>query len=194
MVLYDDDMADKLFKGHRSMMWLFVPTAVGLACVWLSPPVFYNPIDLSAIFNPHRHYLPDDEYFHGTAHVTFNWFIVIAIPSTYLIFAVFFLNTLRKSGIMDIRRAHLTRELSIFLQVLITSVFVVLTSLGFVYQEFVKSFPAINFIIYLMYQGSPAFIYLGMNQSIQNTLLAIMPRTFRPKISSIMVSTREQIT
>ncbi|KAI1711666.1 serpentine type 7TM GPCR chemoreceptor srt domain-containing protein [Ditylenchus destructor] len=62
LVLYDEDIADKLFKGYRSMMWLIVPTVVGLECIWLSPPVFYNPIDLSAIFNPHRHYLPDDDY------------------------------------------------------------------------------------------------------------------------------------
>ncbi|KAI1698778.1 serpentine type 7TM GPCR chemoreceptor srt domain-containing protein [Ditylenchus destructor] len=59
-----------------------------------------------------------------------------------------------------------------FLQVLVTSTFVVSTSLGFIYQEHLKSFPIFVFVGYILYQGSPAFIYLCMNQSIRNTLLS----------------------
>ncbi|KAI1702625.1 serpentine type 7TM GPCR chemoreceptor srt domain-containing protein [Ditylenchus destructor] len=173
MVLYDDHLADQLFKGRRGTMWLILPTMAGFVGVWVSPALYYNPIDSSALFNPHRHYLPDEPIFHSAAHVTFNWIIVLAIPSIYITFAVFFANRLRSGGMLSLRNNRkLARELSTFLQVLITSTLVVSTSLGFIYQEYLKSFPIFVFVGYIMYQGSPAFIYLCMNQSIRNTLLS----------------------
>ncbi|KAI1690538.1 serpentine type 7TM GPCR chemoreceptor srt domain-containing protein [Ditylenchus destructor] len=62
MVLIDDDLADRLFKGQRGTLWLIIPTIVGLLGIWFSPPVVYNPIDSSAILNPHRHYLADEPF------------------------------------------------------------------------------------------------------------------------------------
>ncbi|KAI1696677.1 serpentine type 7TM GPCR chemoreceptor srt domain-containing protein [Ditylenchus destructor] len=173
MVLYDDDLADRLFKGQRGTMWLIIPTTAGLLGMWLSPPVVYNPIDSSAILNPHRHYLADEPFFHGRAHLIYNWFIVLAIPIIYITFAVFFANRLRTGGITAFSgNRKRTRELNTFLQVLVTSVFVVSTSLGFIYQGYLQNFPIFVFVGYILYQGSPAFIYICMNQSIRNTLLA----------------------
>ncbi|KAI1710628.1 serpentine type 7TM GPCR chemoreceptor srt domain-containing protein [Ditylenchus destructor] len=172
LVLYDDDLADRLFKGRQGTMWLIIPTVVGILGMWVTPPFFYNPMDSSALFNPHRHYLPDDQFFHSAVHFTYNWFIVIAIPTVYIIFGVFFANKLRARGLIAIRgNMKLTKELNTFLQVLVTSFFVVTTSLGFIYQEYLESFPIFVFSGYIMYEGSPAFIYLCINQSIRNTLL-----------------------
>ncbi|KAI1697651.1 serpentine type 7TM GPCR chemoreceptor srt domain-containing protein [Ditylenchus destructor] len=172
MVIYDDDLADRLFKGRRSLIWLLVPTAVGFVCMWLSPPVYYNPIESSAIFNPHRHYLPDDHFFHSPVHFAYNWCIVITIPTVYIIFAVCFANKMRARGMTAMRgNRKLTKELNTFLQVAVTSFFVMSTSLGFIYQEYLKMFPVFVFSSYILYEGSPAFTYLLMNQSIRKTLL-----------------------
>ncbi|KAI1697650.1 serpentine type 7TM GPCR chemoreceptor srt domain-containing protein [Ditylenchus destructor] len=172
MVIYDDDLADRLFKDWRGVMWLLIPTTVGFVCMWLSTPVFYNPIDSSAIFNPHRHYLPDDEFFHSTSHLVFNWFIVITIPTVYIVFAVFFANKMGARGKLAVREnRNQKKEINTFLQVLVTSFFVLSTSLGFIYQQYLESFPVFVFSGYILYEGSPAFIYLCMNESIRNTLL-----------------------
>ncbi|KAI1702626.1 serpentine type 7TM GPCR chemoreceptor srt domain-containing protein [Ditylenchus destructor] len=179
MVIYDDDLADRFFKGRRGTMWLIIPTFVALICMWVSPPVFYNPMDSSAVFNPHRYYLPNERFFHSAAHVAYNWIIVLAIPTIYIVFAVFFANRLRSRGMMAVRgNRKLAREFSTFLQVLITSFFVMSTSLGFIYQEYLQSFPIFVFVGYIMYEGSPAFIYLCMNQSIRNTLRAKTNRIY----------------
>uniref|UniRef100_A0A915EA65 7TM GPCR serpentine receptor class x (Srx) domain-containing protein n=1 Tax=Ditylenchus dipsaci TaxID=166011 RepID=A0A915EA65_9BILA len=121
LVIYDQDLAEQLFSGKRTLIWLCVPFFGSFVFVWLVPPVLFNSIDSSAIFNPHLHYLPDD-------------------PFT-------------------------------FLQVLITCTLVVFTSLGFIYQQYLASIPILVFTGYICHQGSPAVIYLCMNQTIRNTIL-----------------------
>ncbi|KAI1706807.1 serpentine type 7TM GPCR chemoreceptor srt domain-containing protein [Ditylenchus destructor] len=171
LVIYDNDLCDRLFKGRRGTLWLIIPTVVGFVGIWFTPPFLYSPIDSSAIVNPHRHYLPDADIFHSKLHAIADYVYAISIPVIYFIFFVFFVNKIRKSGIASVRQNRkMTRELSTFLQVLITSFFVFSTSLGFLYQEHLKAFPVFNFAAYIMYQGSPAVIYLCMNQAIRNTL------------------------
>ncbi|KAI1694508.1 serpentine type 7TM GPCR chemoreceptor srt domain-containing protein [Ditylenchus destructor] len=197
MVIYDDDLADRLFKGRRGTLWLIIPITVGLVGMFVSPPVFYNPMDSSALFNPHRHYLPDEPFVHGTANLIYNWLIVIAIPTIYVIFAVCLANRLRSRGMLDIRGSRkLAKDLSTFLQVLMTSIFVMSTSIGFIYQEYLVSHPIFVYVAYIIYQGSPAFIYLCMNQSIRNTLLAKAGKVHQSTnfAASNVISTREQST
>ncbi|KAI1700382.1 serpentine type 7TM GPCR chemoreceptor srt domain-containing protein [Ditylenchus destructor] len=62
LVIYDNDLCDRLFKGRRGTLWLIFPTVAGLGGVWTTPPFMYNPMDSSALYNPHRHYLPDNEF------------------------------------------------------------------------------------------------------------------------------------
>uniref|UniRef100_A0A915CZB2 Serpentine receptor class gamma n=1 Tax=Ditylenchus dipsaci TaxID=166011 RepID=A0A915CZB2_9BILA len=62
MVIYDTDLADSLFRGKRTLFWLSIPTFGSMVFVWLFPPLIYNSIDSSAIFNPHMNYLPDSEF------------------------------------------------------------------------------------------------------------------------------------
>lgn len=61
LVIYDNDLCDRLFKGRRGTLWLIIPTVVGFVGIWFTPPFLYSPIDSSAIVNPHRHYLPDTD-------------------------------------------------------------------------------------------------------------------------------------
>ncbi|KAI1700380.1 serpentine type 7TM GPCR chemoreceptor srt domain-containing protein [Ditylenchus destructor] len=177
LVIYDNDLCDRLFKGRRGTLWLIIPTVAGLVGVWTTPPFMYNPMDSSALYNPHRHYLPDNEFFHSAVHITADYIFAIAIPTIYLIFGGFFAKKLRASGMMAMRQnKKMTRELSTFLQVLLTSFFSFTTSLGFAYQEYLLAFPVINFTAFILYQGSPAFIYLCMNRAIRNTLLEKLQR------------------
>ncbi|KAI1699902.1 serpentine type 7TM GPCR chemoreceptor srt domain-containing protein [Ditylenchus destructor] len=188
LVIYDNDLCDRLFKGRRGPPWLIIPTVAGLVGVWTTPPFMYNPMDSSALYNPHRHYLPDNEFFHSAVHITADYIFAIAIPVIYVIFGAFFARKLRASGMMAMRQnKKMTRELSTFLQVLLTSFFSFTTSLGFAYQQYLQAFPVINFTAFILYQGSPAFIYICMNQSIRNTLLGKTSKIYQitNRISSL---------
>uniref|UniRef100_A0A915CXL3 7TM GPCR serpentine receptor class x (Srx) domain-containing protein n=1 Tax=Ditylenchus dipsaci TaxID=166011 RepID=A0A915CXL3_9BILA len=112
------------------------------------------------------------ERYHSTVHLCFNWLIVIAIVVIYSLFGVFFYRKIRCSGgISQVKNnRRLLREISTFLQVLITCTLVVFTSLGFIYQQYLASIPILVFTGYICHQGSPAVIYLCMNQSIRNSI------------------------
>uniref|UniRef100_A0A915DST6 Uncharacterized protein n=1 Tax=Ditylenchus dipsaci TaxID=166011 RepID=A0A915DST6_9BILA len=190
MVIYDADMADRWFRGHRTLIWLCAPTFASLFFIFITPPVAFNSIDSSALFNPHMHYLPSDEDFHSRyhhVHVLFNWFIVFAILGIYTIFCVSFGRKLCYSGY----NKKLLKEINTFLQVLITCAFVVFSSLGFIYQQYLKSVPVYVYASLIFYQGSPAIIYLCMNQSIRNIIFG---RGYKARKASILPSVMHRVS
>ncbi|KAI1706881.1 serpentine type 7TM GPCR chemoreceptor srt domain-containing protein [Ditylenchus destructor] len=114
MVIYDDDVANKFFKGRRGTMWLIVPTIVGILGICLSRPLFFDPIDTGAVYNPHKHYLPDDDFCPSAALITYNWFIVIAVPGIYFLFAAFLVIRFRDGGITPSSEFSEVQHLSTF--------------------------------------------------------------------------------
>uniref|UniRef100_A0A915DUR6 G protein-coupled receptor n=1 Tax=Ditylenchus dipsaci TaxID=166011 RepID=A0A915DUR6_9BILA len=143
-------MTDRLFAGKRTLYTGFQCPLSIFCVIWLVPPVLFNSIDSSAIFNPHLHYLPDDGFYHSTVHLCFNWLIVIAIVVIYSLFGVFFYRKIRCSGgISQVKNnRRLLREIS----------------------QYLASIPILVFTGYICHQGSPAVIYLCMNQSIRNSI------------------------
>uniref|UniRef100_A0A915DN64 Uncharacterized protein n=1 Tax=Ditylenchus dipsaci TaxID=166011 RepID=A0A915DN64_9BILA len=67
---------------QKTLVWLCVPVFGSVVFVWLVPPVIFNSIDSSAIFNPHLHYLPDDAFYHSTVHLCYNcnWTDTFRLP------------------------------------------------------------------------------------------------------------------
>ncbi|KAI1705054.1 serpentine type 7TM GPCR chemoreceptor srt domain-containing protein [Ditylenchus destructor] len=170
LTIYDLDLANRFFNGWRwTAFWLSIPTVAGFLFVWNTPPLIFNSISASAFFNPHIHYLPDQSYYHRPLHILYNCLVVAAMISIYVLFGILFRQKFRHVSIRQSKR-----EISTFFQVLITCILAMITAIGYLIQQ---TFPDFKPLImtstygYVLYQGSPAIIYLCMNPSIRNVIL-----------------------
>uniref|UniRef100_A0A915DWN2 G-protein coupled receptors family 1 profile domain-containing protein n=1 Tax=Ditylenchus dipsaci TaxID=166011 RepID=A0A915DWN2_9BILA len=171
IVIYNPHTAERLFKGAmRISVWLLIPWTCSSLFCWFVPPVIYSSISSYFYFNPHQHYLPEEGHY-SVVHWFYNWFVVVAIFTIYTIFATLFSKKYYAKGSTLRGNRKLLRELSTFLQVLVTCSFVTLAALCYVYQDYLQNFAFPAMIGYICYQGSPAIIYLCMNQSIRNILV-----------------------
>ncbi|KAI1703861.1 serpentine type 7TM GPCR chemoreceptor srt domain-containing protein [Ditylenchus destructor] len=154
----NDSRKSNRFQGvKRTLAWLILPVAGTLFILCTSPLYYFNAIDAN--------------YYTGY-QAQANWFILISIVAIYAVFLLCFGWMISQTGISAFRNTkRLSRNLNIFLQVLITSAFSVLCALGFIYVHIFAELSHIHFALVLIYQGTPAMIYLCLNRGIRRTIL-----------------------
>ncbi|KAI1693778.1 serpentine type 7TM GPCR chemoreceptor srt domain-containing protein [Ditylenchus destructor] len=143
------------FKGVKcTLAWLAFPVAGTLFILWTSPLYYFNSIDANMRPNPHAYYLPEDDYYYTGYQAQFNWFIFVSIVTIYTVFLLCFGWKIYKSGLGTLRNTKgLGRNLNVFMQVFITSVFAAISALGFIYVHIFAEISHIHFALVLVYQG-----------------------------------------
>lgn len=63
--MYNAVLADKLFEGWKTYVWLLLPTAYFIYGVWFLTPCLFSSIYVGWFFNPHLGYRDDLDHFVG---------------------------------------------------------------------------------------------------------------------------------
>ncbi|KAI1707427.1 serpentine type 7TM GPCR chemoreceptor srt domain-containing protein [Ditylenchus destructor] len=161
------------FQGvRRTLVCLTFPVAGTFFILWTSPLYFFNSIDANVRPNPHAYYLPENDYYYTGYQAQVNWFILISISAIYAVFLLCFGWMIYQGGFSNFRNTkRLSRNLNIFVQVFITSLFAVLSALGFIYVHIFAELSHFHFALVLIYQGTPGMIYLCLNRAVRRTIL-----------------------
>ncbi|KAI1695287.1 serpentine type 7TM GPCR chemoreceptor srt domain-containing protein [Ditylenchus destructor] len=144
-------LAKKLFQGfgrHTIDLWLCLPTSTA---IW----GFFC--------------------YQDNIHVAYNWVIAIILVAIYAIFFVNMLINNRVAPMSENTNAIVCKmELRVFVQVFIICLLCVLSSIGYAYNErLLQANPKMVVFVtfgYAIFQGSPAVIYLLLNQTIRHEL------------------------
>jgi putative chemoreceptor len=179
LVMYNWPLARRLFDGYRTCLWLMLPTASFLLTVWFLPPCLFSSIDIGWYFNPHVGYRSDfNVYFTNTILTVNN---VLAVTLLVTIYTVFLISLYRTQAMLSLSyKRRMTQEISSFVQIFIVCALNGLTALSYVYMqlgdppEWITTIAAYAFVLT---QGSPAVIYLSMNQTIRGELRALLVKS-----------------
>ncbi|KAI6243537.1 hypothetical protein M3Y99_00111100 [Aphelenchoides fujianensis] len=184
--LYGGGLAERLFGGRRVYAWMAAPVAYMLYVLAFSPPPLYSGIQMAWFFNPFYGYFDDfGAHYTNPLHSWNNLFVCcteLAIYTTLI--ALYFRATALASP--EIRNS-LRKEKRLYVQIVLIGVvhFVASTCyVGFLaidesyrFLQVLMQFVPVNFwttltasTFYLLSQGLPSCIYLGVNRSIRRAL------------------------
>ncbi|KAI1702379.1 serpentine type 7TM GPCR chemoreceptor srt domain-containing protein [Ditylenchus destructor] len=175
-------LAKTLFEGfgkHTIDFWLCLPTVTAALAFLYIRPFIVNSTYGGLFRNPYLGYenfvAPDPEYYQDKIHVAYNWIIATILVSIYVIFFVLMLINNRVAPLSDNTNATVRkRELRVFVQIFLVCLLCVLSSIGYAYNErLLRDNPEMVVFVtfgYVIFQGSPAVIYLLLNQTIRREL------------------------
>ncbi|KAI1706537.1 serpentine type 7TM GPCR chemoreceptor srt domain-containing protein [Ditylenchus destructor] len=176
LIIYDADRARQLFQKHgRVYIWLGVVIVISLIMLCFGAPVVYSAAGGGFFFDPHIIYRTSyDPYFFNMVHFVFNHVVALALVVIYLVFGTLIYRR-QKMGLQ--RYAISKNELSLFLQISIICFLTVLSCIGYAYQGFLFEYKPLIIITadaYLLYLGSPAFVYLVLNKSVRYEVACLL--------------------
>ncbi|KAI1695289.1 serpentine type 7TM GPCR chemoreceptor srt domain-containing protein [Ditylenchus destructor] len=176
-------LAKRLFEGygkHTIDFWLCLPTIGAIWGCLYCRPFLVNSIYGGHFKNPYLGYVNVSEaellYYQDQVHVVYNWVIASILVTIYATFFIFLLVSNRMARVADSSSAMVRkREFSVFVQIFIICLLCVLSAVGYAYNEFLlrlnpKMVLCVSFG-YVVFQGSPAIIYLLLNKTIRRELL-----------------------
>ncbi|CAD5220772.1 unnamed protein product [Bursaphelenchus okinawaensis] len=88
--------AERFFGGNRKYFWLVVLTLYAISPTIYTMPPIYDPIMMSAFFNPHHAYFNDDgAIYYNLFHLANNVFVCVAHTGVYIVFISLYLKRVR---------------------------------------------------------------------------------------------------
>ncbi|KAI1691630.1 serpentine type 7TM GPCR chemoreceptor srt domain-containing protein [Ditylenchus destructor] len=189
LIMYDANYARKLFEGYKVFFYIIFAIVSSTAMLCYGPPVLYSGVGGGNFFDPHVGYRPPDPYFFNKLHFIFNHVIAVALIAIYVVFGILIYGQ-QKLG--QRRRVIAKKEISLFLQISIICFLTVLSCVGYAYVGFFdqyKIFVTVTTDAYLLYLGSPAFVYLLLNKSIRRDVANLMFRACN-RVASYDVNVR----
>ncbi|KAI1706634.1 serpentine type 7TM GPCR chemoreceptor srt domain-containing protein [Ditylenchus destructor] len=178
LTIYDQYLADRLFKGSRIAVWMMFPILYSSCIVWFAPPLIYNSMMTGLFLNPHLNYLPDNDYYYKPPLFTIhNISTVTIVVMVYLVFAILFFQKLKTIDASRGFLKHAKKEFNTFIQVLITCSLLVVSIGGYLLeqhfndQEWIVLMGTYGFVLF---QGSSALVYLLLNRTIRTEVLQLI--------------------
>ncbi|KAL3107456.1 hypothetical protein niasHT_014173 [Heterodera trifolii] len=165
-------MADILFSGYRTWLWLMLPSIYGLYWFFFTMPHPFSGIYVSWFFNPHMGYLEDlDKIYYNNVHDFHNYVVVTVIMGTYLAFSILLI--MKTYKFKSSTQQSYSQKMTFIQVVLISSINAFAAGI-YVYMQYFKISKAlivIGQLSWLFAHGIPSLIYLCLNKTIRKDCL-----------------------
>ncbi|KAI1702837.1 serpentine type 7TM GPCR chemoreceptor srt domain-containing protein [Ditylenchus destructor] len=174
LIMYDGNYAKQFFDGYKVFVYILFAILSAVCMLGFGAPVVYSGAGGGFFFDPHVGYLSRDPYFFNQLHFVFNHAVPLALIIIYVVFGILIYRQ-KKLG----RRHHVIakKELSLFFQISIICFLTIISCIGYAYEGFFDQYKVLVTITadaYLLYLGSPAFVYLLLNKSIRREVTKLL--------------------
>ncbi|KAI1701194.1 serpentine type 7TM GPCR chemoreceptor srt domain-containing protein [Ditylenchus destructor] len=178
ITIYDWNVADSFFKGPRLCVWISFPILYSCYTAWITNPIIFDAISTGLFLNPHLHYLPNNDYYHSILLDIHDYIVISLLLGIYFAFVVLFRRKFKNIYSTSVNGRQ-RKEFNTFIQIFLTCATFIMSIVGFIVEQYFTDqewMVLMSTYGFVLLQGSPAIIYLCLNETIRREALQlIMP-------------------
>ncbi|KAI1710706.1 serpentine type 7TM GPCR chemoreceptor srt domain-containing protein [Ditylenchus destructor] len=176
------NLADTLYRGGRTWLWMIPPVLYGLYFALFTKPVMFNGIYMAWFGNPHIGYIDDPEgiTYGNHLHSFHNILVCFSLTALYFFFIFAFVykaKSMRHSINASGSGAKVMPHKAAFIQVFLISIFNVVGASLYIYMQYIYVAPWLIITAqtcWLIIHGMPSIFFLVVNKTIRNECIRMI--------------------